>query len=383
MRAPKTSAHLDVSSIQPQYALPACQRNCACSPYAVGFESDARAQSLLEDVRMIDEIDWKTLEHAYGPATDTPAHLKALMSADADARDAAAAHIVGAVLHQGFPASATAAVARIVTRMLAENMVAPESRRDLVEFLGYVAIATGYAQKGSCFAEFRSALEEVVRESYPVVMRFLDAPDLPMRINATEAALSHVGLGMFAEQRSVLARRLLAFAHKEPEHRAMWVRMLGEAGIYTEGFLTDPDVHVRVSAALAPSLANNDLATEIIVEGLFHAVEHGVVDPWLYSLKSLVSEAIARVNDLQRIAAPAATIASREYWAVWEPLFLTIFRPRYRKGVKLSSLQRDFLAGLIENSPTWNYKDGNVELLFLKTGLPFQREACIRIVEEA
>jgi hypothetical protein len=180
---------------------------------------------------MIDEIDWGALEHAYGPAIDTPAHLRALTSTDAEARDAATTHLMVDVLHGCFPASATAPAARIVTRMLAQDAVAPEIHRDLVEFLGCVAIATGYAQReGSPFAEFRSALEDVVQESYPVVIRFLDAPDMPMRINAAEAALSHVKLDMFAEQRPVIAGRLLAWAQEQPEHRAMWTRMLDEVG---------------------------------------------------------------------------------------------------------------------------------------------------------
>jgi hypothetical protein len=180
---------------------------------------------------MIDEIDWETLEHAYGPAIDTPAHLRALNSADAKARDAATSHLMDDVLHGCFPASATAPAARIVTRMLAQDVVAPDTHGSLVEFLGNIATATGYAQReGSPFAEFRPALEGVVQESFPVVMRFLDAPDMALRINAASAALSYVELDMFAEQRLVLAGRLLAWAQEQPEHRAMWVRMLGEVG---------------------------------------------------------------------------------------------------------------------------------------------------------
>jgi hypothetical protein len=39
-----------------------------------------------------------------------------------------------------------------------------------------------------------------------------------------------VELDMFADQRPVLAGRLLAWAQEQPEHSAMWVRMLGELG---------------------------------------------------------------------------------------------------------------------------------------------------------
>ncbi|MEV4182179.1 hypothetical protein AB0J28_12150 [Streptosporangium canum] len=47
---------------------------------------------------MIDEFDWAHLQHAYGPATDTPRHLAALTSHDGDARRSAVDHLDMAVL---------------------------------------------------------------------------------------------------------------------------------------------------------------------------------------------------------------------------------------------------------------------------------------------
>ena len=73
---------------------------------------------------MFDEVNWKSLRHAYGPATDTPAHLAALMSSDPESWDAAFDHLYSAVLHQGFPEAATAPAVGILTRMLAEDRVA-------------------------------------------------------------------------------------------------------------------------------------------------------------------------------------------------------------------------------------------------------------------
>jgi hypothetical protein len=51
--------------------------------------------------------EWTTWPHAYGPATDTPGHLRALESGDDEARRAAAFHFRSAIVHQStiWPAS--------------------------------------------------------------------------------------------------------------------------------------------------------------------------------------------------------------------------------------------------------------------------------------
>ncbi|MEU1127376.1 PBS lyase, partial [Streptomyces sp. NPDC005899] len=49
----------------------------------------------------IDEVDWASMEHAYGPADDVPALLRGLASADAAERESALDGMYGAVHHQG------------------------------------------------------------------------------------------------------------------------------------------------------------------------------------------------------------------------------------------------------------------------------------------
>jgi len=63
-------------------------------------------------------VDWWQLRHAYGRATDTPGHLQALEFGDVEAREAAVDHLYIAVLHQGFPYTATAPTVRAVTALL-------------------------------------------------------------------------------------------------------------------------------------------------------------------------------------------------------------------------------------------------------------------------
>lgn len=316
---------------------------------------------------MIDEIDWGSLEHAYGRATDTAAHLKALASRRRAASVQAGLHLGAAVLHQGLPWTATAPAVRVVTRMLAEDMVLPDIRRGLVEFLGDVAEATEHLAQGSYFSHLRTPLLEAVQESYPVVMRFLDDPDIRMRVSAAQAAFWHVQISTLADLRAVLARRLLAWAEEPSEHRAFWIRLLGMLGHDTREFLKDPDLHIRTAAALSSSLADDDLATEVIIEALSRAALNGVVDESTYTLHLLVRTAIARVDDLQRIAVPALEIARRggaimghRDCGTWGPLLHAIFHPPYTESAKLSPLQREFLVALVENSRVWNYWNGNL-----------------------
>ena len=59
--------------------------------------------AMLTGLPALETFDWSRLHHAYGPATDTPAHLRALVEGDPEARDKAMAHLWSAILHQGTP----------------------------------------------------------------------------------------------------------------------------------------------------------------------------------------------------------------------------------------------------------------------------------------
>jgi hypothetical protein len=332
---------------------------------------------------VFDEIDWASLDHAYGPATDTPMHLAALTSADPDARRAALDHLEVAVLHQGFPRAATAPAARVVAHLLARGAVIPDVRDELIEFLGGVAEGTALVEKAPYRSELLAPLHHAIHQSYPVVARFLDNADLSVRKTATEAAISHVKTQPLADQRPVLAARLRTWVSQPTGDRAYWVQRLGDLGDDTQPLLTDPDPHVRVCAALAPSLADNDMATDIIIAALSHAADHGIANPKLYGFRELITAAIARTDDFHRIATPAATIIRHEDWtATWGPLLLAAFRTPYSEQRTLSATQRDILTALVANRRIWNYSNGNSALVFRQAGLPFQREACARIAKQ-
>ena len=63
---------------------------------------------------MLGVVDWPSLSHAYGPASDTPCHLRALLAEDA-ARVAAYAELNGSIWHQNTVYDATVAAVPILS----------------------------------------------------------------------------------------------------------------------------------------------------------------------------------------------------------------------------------------------------------------------------
>jgi hypothetical protein len=104
--------------------------------------SRARA-AMLTGLSTLEQTDWTRLHHAYGRATDTPGHLRALLETDPAARKQAVFHLGSAIIHQGTPWTATGPATLVVAGLLLEDPridLGPEPvRAELMSFL--VAIA--------------------------------------------------------------------------------------------------------------------------------------------------------------------------------------------------------------------------------------------------
>lgn len=81
----------------------------------------------------IDEVDWASMEHAYGPADDVPALLTGLASADPLQRERALDGMYGAVHHQGDVYACTLACIPFLFELVADPSVA--ERGSIVELL--------------------------------------------------------------------------------------------------------------------------------------------------------------------------------------------------------------------------------------------------------
>ncbi|MFB9830643.1 HEAT repeat domain-containing protein [Actinoallomurus acaciae] len=116
------------------------------------------------------QVDWDDLEHAYGPASDAPARLLALVGDDPEARSDAVEYLDAAMLHQGSVCSATGPFVRIVAGLLADPRTDvsvadvlpwdPEPRSLRTALLTYLVL---FAE--ACRLEIPD--EELIRDAYP------------------------------------------------------------------------------------------------------------------------------------------------------------------------------------------------------------------------
>ncbi|MER5360684.1 PBS lyase [Streptomyces sp. NPDC002785] len=81
----------------------------------------------------IDEVDWASMEHAYGPADDVPAILRGLASADPAEREAALDGMYGAVHHQGDVYACTLACIPFLFELVVDPGI--QDRGSIVELL--------------------------------------------------------------------------------------------------------------------------------------------------------------------------------------------------------------------------------------------------------
>ena len=88
----------------------------------------------------LDKVDWASLEHAYGSASDVPDLLRALRSGEAEAREAALWHLYGNIFHQGTRYEASAHAVPFLLDLVADDSVI--EREDVLLLL--VHLAAGY-----------------------------------------------------------------------------------------------------------------------------------------------------------------------------------------------------------------------------------------------
>ncbi|WP_406299685.1 hypothetical protein OG948_31390 [Embleya sp. NBC_00888] len=84
----------------------------------------------------LDEVDWPTLSHAYGPADDVPELLRAAASDDEELRSEAVYELFGTVWHQGTVYSATPYAVPFVAELARHG---PGHRGDLLHLLACIA----------------------------------------------------------------------------------------------------------------------------------------------------------------------------------------------------------------------------------------------------
>jgi HEAT repeat protein len=204
----------------------------------------------------LNEIDWESLGHAYGPAGDAPEALRALVSEDPERRAWAQDCLDGAILHQGTIYSATPRVLPFLSRLAADPTV-PE-RHEILQFLAAAARSAGYEsdedEEGEEDAYARQCAVELARAA-PLCLELLADPDPEVRSAAGALAALLIPLqrvhpeeteGQFDRTEILTALRARLQAEESRQARAGLLEALGTA---------DPDapeLREELFANLAP-----------------------------------------------------------------------------------------------------------------------------------
>jgi hypothetical protein len=375
---------------------------------------------MLTGLTALENTDWSRLHHAYGPATDTPDHLRALLTGDVERRKNALSHLWSAIIHQGTPWTATGPVALVVAGLLSDERIdqADESiRANLLSFLVSVVEAsvtpnwtkeeldqlmaydltplidsgdddTLYGDEDAANAFYARSILGCARVA-PVLMEVmlegLSNPEPRVRACAAMGAAKLVQSGPMQSYRNEVESRLMEMARTaDTDERSAHVLALGECGISPRAFLSDPSPAVRMCAALAPSLATDPTALAELIEALKHA--HSI-DSWFverppqFSMRprfAVVKRIVEQVTEFERLVDAAVAVAgiTSKYCVDndWGPLLAAAFPDG--KGIVTSEAQRRFLGALVKKAELWDRTNGNAYKWFERAGLPYDRLAC-------
>ncbi|GAA3207457.1 hypothetical protein ACFO1B_19270 [Dactylosporangium siamense] len=366
---------------------------------------------------MTGAVAWHRSAHAYGPASDTPQHLRGLTDADPATRRAALAHLWNAVLHQGSLYPVTAPVAEVIARMLPDDRL---DRVELLTYLGHVAARASYYQANPDMVSYlrRDDPEVDAFEVYwepadepdfvivrrwgsgcarratvvvPCLMPWLDAPDPAERTAALHAVACWMGLAgaRLADPEPAL-ERLISVAGDdtaEPEHRIDCVLGLAGAGADTRDLLDDTSAVIRTCAALSPAVTADPRTLRVVTDALTWP---GGCDGWLRDeppvphggamlSERLVEAALRCTGDFDLLLPAALGVAeAARPWSIdatWGPLLAAAFPQPRPARLRLGAAQRAYLSALAANDTLWREQRQDRTELLDGLGLPVDRAA--------
>jgi hypothetical protein len=215
--------------------------------------------------------------------------------------------------------------------------------------------------------------------------------DASCRMQASMGAVRFAKIESLRHHAAQLESRLLSLAQEAPnsDERSTYVLALGELGYAPTTFLSDASPAVRMCAALAPSLSTDERAIKELITVLeAHA---GDIDGWFvekppqFQMRprfKVVQRLIQPVQDFDRLVNAAIAVARVTNRSCldfeWGPLLSAAF-PK-RNGIIETDAQRRYLRALVENTDLWDPTFGNASVCFQGLKLPYDREACARLV---
>jgi catechol 2,3-dioxygenase-like lactoylglutathione lyase family enzyme/HEAT repeat protein len=170
----------------------------------------------------LEQVDWSTVNHAYGPANDVPELLRALTSDSAEVRSDAYRTLDGSIVHQGTIYSASVETIPFLVQMLFSPKI-----RD-IDSLIYLLEDVVFGS--SNMPELQPRAKALLTTVFPMYLNHVDHPNAAVR--RTIAAQ----LALFTDETEVV--ELLAKHHvdNEPDEytRATWLQTLSKLWTTTE-----------------------------------------------------------------------------------------------------------------------------------------------------
>lgn len=376
--------------------------------------------------------EWSRMFHAYGPATDTPEHLRRLTGDDPSLQEKAIDHLMWSVTHQYTCFPATSSAIRVVGGMLDH----PSLRREaswthgsvlavVLDFLDEAAYGaarsaddgapvestltwadmdvTARAVSAICdnllegpdslaeatfdrLLEWASAdLFAVLAELVEVILPYVDDEDPAVAIRAV-SVLTRLGrtpgvAHRRAELVDLFSERMATASGRDCT--AALVVGVGEMDGTTKPWLDHQDPALKACSAVY--LPDDAQATETLLTALRNPIAVRAWfgrSPWHFQgvLEPLISSLLGRDLTFAEVL-PAAVAVAESGSPILPELDWALFLRRafpdvpYEPGVQpppptvLDDAQRAFLLALLRNSAIWG-SSGSVDLALMRAGIP-------------
>ncbi|MEU5789494.1 hypothetical protein ABZ754_17400 [Micromonospora purpureochromogenes] len=361
------------------------------------------------------KVPWSQLQHAGGPAADTQEHLRAVWAGGRTSPELVTAgygHLWSDLLGNDRVWSATAPAAYLLSILIQDESFGdpdPTLRQGILVFFRELAIKVDVGD--GRIGTFSSILDLVapppvqacrllLPDLFQVELSMLHARDVRTASCAATAAVAIAARGSVpASDRAKIVQWLSARARSAlpVADRASALIDLGELGHLRPEFLRHQHPAVRLAAALAPAMAEDDDATDVLLDlaespARLDSVLSPANDPSWHTLPqfggrripAVVAEVVSRrVRDIDRLARSASAslsvAPSPGGQAIVRPYLSTIFPDGLPIPGAATTTQKLIARAMVGNRQFWDWR-GRARL-FQSLRLPLDEEYWRAVVE--
>lgn len=288
---------------------------------------------------ILEYTNWSGVFHAYGVATDTPQHLRALLGNDERAIAEALEHLFVATTHQGdyYPAAEPAAlfVIAALDELNPQEIFYEQLRSDLLDWLRFA---------GESFYGKPHAAHEVITQL--LNLKFTSPTDY---LELTRVLVAWTKRCQSKQLRRKVRNRLRAELDTWLGNIIRWplIDALGTLGHSVSRYLNDPDPIVQAFAAIH---THNKKGTRTLNRSLARITTWDPHYP-VEVLRPLVCELIARAQTIEDVLPAAMAVMRHGNFRNMEWHELLTFACKDRANYP--NAYRKILKALVENDTVW------------------------------